>query len=97
MAVADSGVVSQYAGTIFQPSYSGTASAIGTVTPMENGAAVAMNGNAQGEAVGSATPIVLECGCRCLRQSSGVQRRRPRMVTCYGGGSGLYVWTHQRG
>jgi hypothetical protein len=53
ITVADTGVVSQYAGTIFQASCSGTTAATGTVMPMGNGATVKMNGMAQGEAVGA--------------------------------------------
>jgi hypothetical protein len=69
-------VVSQYAGTIFQASYSGTRAATGTVTPLGNGAAVAMNGSAQGEAVGSATPTYrytrqTQFSARLLELSSG--------------------------
>jgi hypothetical protein len=76
ITVADSGVVSQYAGTIFQASYSGTTAATGTVMPMGNGAAVAMNGTAQGEAVGAATPTYrytrqTQFSARLLEPSAG--------------------------
>jgi hypothetical protein len=54
ITVADSGVVSQYAGTIFQASYSGTTAASGTTMPMGNGATATRNGMAQGEAAGAA-------------------------------------------
>jgi hypothetical protein len=56
ITVADSGVISQYAGTIFQASYSGVSSANGTVTQMGSTSAVALNGNVAGTTVGSATP-----------------------------------------
>lgn len=56
ITVADSGVVSQYAGTIFQGSYSGSLSANGTVMPMGNAATVSLNGTENGTMVGSATP-----------------------------------------
>lgn len=56
ITVADSGVVSQYAGTIFQSSYSGVSSANGTITQMGNTSTVSLNGTANGTTVGSATP-----------------------------------------
>lgn len=56
ITVADSGVVSQYAGTIFQSSYSGVSSAGGTITQMGNTSTVSLSGTASGTAVGSATP-----------------------------------------
>ena len=56
ITVADSGVVSQYAGTIFQSSYSGVSSANGTITQMGNTSTVSLNGTVSGTAVGSATP-----------------------------------------
>jgi hypothetical protein len=76
ITVADSGVVSQYAGTIFAASYSGISAATGSVMPMGNGAAVAINGTAQGEAVGAATPTYrysrqTQFSARLLEPSSG--------------------------
>ena len=56
ITVADSGVVSQYAGTIFQSSYSGTVSASGIITPMGNTSTVSLNGTEAGTTIGSATP-----------------------------------------
>jgi hypothetical protein len=55
--VADSGVVSQYAGTIFSSSYSGSFSANGTVTPMGSSALVSVNGTQTGSSFGTATPV----------------------------------------
>jgi hypothetical protein len=63
ITVADTGVVSRrhdLPGVIQRQ-----ASATGSVMPMGNGAAVALNGTAQGEAVGSATPTY-----RYARQTS---------------------------
>lgn len=54
--VADSGVVSQYAGTIFQSSYNGTSSANGTITQMGNISTVSLNGNSSGTMVGTTAP-----------------------------------------
>jgi hypothetical protein len=56
ITVADSGVISQYAGTIFQSSYSGTVSASGTVTPLGSSSMVSVNGTETGTTSGSATP-----------------------------------------
>lgn len=56
ISVADSGVVSQYAGTIFQSNSSGTVSADGTVTRMGNMSNVSMNGTYSGTSMGTATP-----------------------------------------
>ena len=56
ITVADSGVISQYAGTVFQSSYSGISSADGTVTRMGNTSTVSLNGNYSGTTVGLATP-----------------------------------------
>jgi hypothetical protein len=54
ITVADSGVVSQYAGTVFQGVVQRhNAAATGSVMPAGNGATVKMNGIAQGEAVGA--------------------------------------------
>lgn len=53
---ADSGVLSQYAGTIFSSSYSEMGSANGTITQMGNNATVTMNGSATGTSFGSAAP-----------------------------------------
>src|SRR5450755_4718777 len=56
ITVADSGVVSQYAGTIFQSSYNGTSSANGTITQMGNTSTVSLNGNSSGTMIGTAAP-----------------------------------------
>jgi hypothetical protein len=56
ITVADSGVQSQYAGTIFQSSYSGVSSANGTVTSMGNTSTFSANGTSSGTTFGSATP-----------------------------------------
>jgi hypothetical protein len=56
VGVADSGVVSQYAGTIFQFSYNGFSSADGTITQMGNTSTASLNGNSTGTMMGSATP-----------------------------------------
>ncbi|MGH6790527.1 MAG: hypothetical protein ACRECC_12715 [Pseudolabrys sp.] len=56
ITVADSGVMSQYAGTIFQSSYSGTSLANGTITRTGNMSTVSVNGNYSGTGYGSATP-----------------------------------------
>ncbi len=56
ITVADSGVISQYAGTIFQSTYNGTLQANGTVTQMGNTSTVSLNGTTTGTSVGSATP-----------------------------------------
>ena len=45
ITVADSGVISQYAGTIFQSTYSGTLTANGTATQMGNTSTVALSVN----------------------------------------------------
>jgi hypothetical protein len=50
--VADSGVISQYAGTIFSSTYNGSVAAYGTV----NGSAVSVNGTETGSSFGTATP-----------------------------------------
>jgi hypothetical protein len=57
ITVADSGVVSQYAGTIFQSSYSGTVTANGTVTQVGNMSTVNLNGTVNGTTTGAATPL----------------------------------------
>jgi hypothetical protein len=57
ITVADSGVISQYAGTIFQSSYSGTVTANGTATQVGNTSTVALNGTVNGTTVGSAAPL----------------------------------------
>lgn len=54
--VADSGVISQYAGTFFQSSYNGSSAANGTITQMGNTSTVSLNGNSSGTMIGSATP-----------------------------------------
>jgi hypothetical protein len=56
ITVADSGVISQYAGTIFSSSYNGSFSANGTVTPMGGSAMVSVNGTQTGSSFGTATP-----------------------------------------
>ena len=56
ITVADSGVISQYAGTIFQSTYSGTLTANGTATQMGNTSTVALSGTSAGTTVGTATP-----------------------------------------
>jgi hypothetical protein len=56
ITVADSGVLSQYAGTIFQFSYNGFSSADGTITQMGNTSTASLNGNSTGTMMGSATP-----------------------------------------
>jgi hypothetical protein len=56
ITIADSGVVSQYAGTIFSSSYNGATSASGTITRTGNFSTVALSGNTTGNAYGSATP-----------------------------------------
>jgi len=56
ITVADSGVVAQYAGTIFQSSYNGFSSANGTINQMGNTATVSMNGNSTGTMYGTAAP-----------------------------------------
>jgi len=56
--VADSGVISQYAGTIFTSNSSGTASLNGTVTNLGGGmSTVALSGNTTESTFGTATPI----------------------------------------
>jgi len=58
MNVADSGVISQYAGTIFNSYYSGTASLNGTATNLGGGmSAVSLSGTSTGSGFGTATPI----------------------------------------
>jgi hypothetical protein len=56
ITVADSGVVSQYAGTLFQSSHSGTFSADGTMTRSGNFSTMSMSGNYSGTSFGSAVP-----------------------------------------
>jgi hypothetical protein len=56
ITVADSGVVSQYAGTLFSSSYSGATSVSGTGTQMGNTSTVALSGSTTGTSFGSATP-----------------------------------------
>jgi len=56
ITVADSGVISQYAGTIFQSSHSGAVTAKGTATQVENTSTVALNGTDSGTTTGAATP-----------------------------------------
>ena len=57
ITVADSGVVSQYAGTIFQSSYSGVVTANGTATQVGNMSTVNLNGTVSGTTTGAATPL----------------------------------------
>jgi hypothetical protein len=57
ITVADSGVISQYAGTLFSSSYSGTVTANGTATQVGNMSTVALNGNVNGTTTGVATPL----------------------------------------
>jgi hypothetical protein len=57
ITVADSGVISQYAGTIFQSSYSGVVTANGTATQTGNMSTVALNGNVNGTTTGVTTPL----------------------------------------
>jgi len=76
ITVADSGVVSQYAGTIFQSSYNGTVSAGGTITQMGNTSNVSLNGTEAGTTFGSATPTYrysrqTQFSARLLEPSSG--------------------------
>lgn len=56
ITVADSGVISQYAGTVFQSSYNGSSTANGTINQFGNMSTVTLNGNSSGTMVGSATP-----------------------------------------
>jgi hypothetical protein len=56
ITVADSGVVAQYAGTIFQSSYNGISSANGTITQMGNTSTLSLNGNSSGTMTGTAAP-----------------------------------------
>jgi hypothetical protein len=56
ITVADSGVMSQYAGTIFQSNYSGSSSANGTITQMGNTSTLSLNGTSSGTTFGTATP-----------------------------------------
>ena len=56
ITVADSGVVAQYAGTIFQSSYNGYSSANGTINQMGNTATFSMNGSSTGTMYGTAAP-----------------------------------------
>lgn len=56
ISVADSGVMSQYAGTIFQSYSSGTTSADGTMMRMGNTSTVSLNGTYSGSSMGAATP-----------------------------------------
>lgn len=56
ITVADSGVMSQYAGTVFQSSYNSSSSANGTITRTGNMSTVSLNGNSSGTMVGSSTP-----------------------------------------
>jgi hypothetical protein len=57
ITVADSGVQTQYAGTIFSSSYSGTSSASGTINRMGNTSTVSMNGVSSGTMIGSSAPV----------------------------------------
>lgn len=54
--VADSGVISQYAGTIFSSTYNGSVSVAGTATRVGNTTTVALNGTETGTSFGTATP-----------------------------------------
>jgi hypothetical protein len=56
ITVADSGVVSEYAGTIFSSHYEGMASADGTITRMGNISNVSVSGSATRASFGTATP-----------------------------------------
>lgn len=56
ITVADTGVVSQYAGTLFSSSYNGATSVSGTATQFGNTSTVALSGNTTGTSFGSATP-----------------------------------------
>lgn len=56
ITVADSGVVAQYAGTIFQSSYNGFSSANGTITQMGNTSTISVNGNSNGTMFGTSAP-----------------------------------------
>ena len=56
ITVADSGVISQYAGTVFQSSYTGTSSADGMITRTGNTSTISLNGTSSGTTTGSSTP-----------------------------------------
>jgi hypothetical protein len=56
ITVADSGVQTQYAGTIFQSSYNGMSSVDGTITRMGNTSTLSANGVSSGTMFGTATP-----------------------------------------
>jgi hypothetical protein len=55
--VGDTGVISQYAGTIFHGSYSGSSSATGTITNFGNFSNVTLDGSSSGVFRASATPV----------------------------------------
>jgi hypothetical protein len=56
ITVADSGVRAQYAGTIFQSTYSGSSSVAGSINQLGNTSTVSLNGISSGSTIGSATP-----------------------------------------
>jgi hypothetical protein len=56
ISVADSGIVSQYAGTIFQSSSNGVMSSDGTMTQFGNTSNLSMNGTYSGTTTATATP-----------------------------------------
>jgi len=55
--VGDSGVIREYAGTVFNANYSGTSSTSGTVTRTGNFSNVSLSGSSTGTLNGSSTPV----------------------------------------
>lgn len=57
LSVGDTGVIQQYAGTIFQGQYSGNSFATGTINRFGNNSTVTMNGTSTGTMNATATPV----------------------------------------
>lgn len=57
LAVGDTGVVKEYAGTFLHATYSGSSSATGTATRFGNATDISVSGTTTGRMVGSTTPI----------------------------------------
>ncbi len=94
ITVADSGVVAQYAGTIFQSTYNGASSANGTITQMGNTATFSMNGNATGTMYGTAAPTYrysrrTDFSARLMDPKSGRNLWVGNGEVTAGGGKGL--------
>src|ERR1039458_2193259 len=80
ITVADSGVQTQYAVTIFQSSYNGMSSVDGTITRMGNTSTLSANGVSSGTMFGTATPTYrysrrTEFSARLLEPKSDLMER----------------------